>query len=148
MLIWHINDAEDEMDYDSWSCEAQTHRRNGVWNRPNRCDELNCPGLISTYISQVVANCSTTLSNIGLLHMMKNEDEKALAVYEKAVIILEEIYGCEHPRLGTVYHNLGDLCLRLRNNEHAKEYFEKALRIRLISNDIDANDWILVLIII
>ncbi|CAF3260697.1 unnamed protein product, partial [Rotaria sp. Silwood2] len=83
---------------------------------------------------------ATTLSNIGLLHMMKDEDEKALEAYEKVVVMVSEIFGCEHPRLGVVFNNLGDLYLRIGQHEQAKEYLNKALQIRLNSKDIDADD--------
>lgn len=48
----------DETDCDLWPCEARVHRCNGVWNRLNGCDELNCHGSVSTYLAQMVGNCS------------------------------------------------------------------------------------------
>ena len=52
------NVSEDEMDCDAWPCQARAHRCDGVWNRPNGCDEIDCPDLLTTYLSRVVANCS------------------------------------------------------------------------------------------
>ncbi|CAF3397059.1 unnamed protein product [Rotaria sp. Silwood2] len=72
--------------------------------------------------------------------MMKDEDEKALEAYEKVVVMVSEIFGCEHPRLGVVFNNLGDLYLRIQQYEQAKDYLNKALKIRLKSKDIDADD--------
>lgn len=50
--------TDDEIDCNAWPCQTRAHRCDGVWNRPNGCDELNCPGLVPTYLAQTVANCS------------------------------------------------------------------------------------------
>ena len=48
----------DETDCDLWPCRTRFHRCDGVWNRENGCDELDCPGSLSSYLSQMVGNCS------------------------------------------------------------------------------------------
>ncbi|CAF3178965.1 unnamed protein product, partial [Rotaria sp. Silwood2] len=32
----------DETNCDEWPCHARATRCDGVWNRPNGCDELGC----------------------------------------------------------------------------------------------------------
>ncbi|UJR12458.1 hypothetical protein I4U23_016634 [Adineta vaga] len=58
MLVLGKISTDDETDCDAWPCKTRAHRCNGIWNRQNGCDELNCTGLIPNYISQVIANCS------------------------------------------------------------------------------------------
>ncbi|CAF1167317.1 unnamed protein product [Rotaria sordida] len=72
--------------------------------------------------------------------MMKDEDEKALDTYQKVLVMINEIFGNDHLRLGVVFHNLGNLFLRTAQYEQAKEYLNKALKIRLNSPDVDADD--------
>ncbi|CAF1085092.1 unnamed protein product [Adineta steineri] len=54
----NINDT-DETDCEDWPCLSRATRCDGTWNRPNGCDELDCPlSLPSAYIAQRVGNCS------------------------------------------------------------------------------------------
>lgn len=48
----------DETNCDQWPCDAQGTRCDNIWNRPNGCDELNCPQTIPYFITRHVANCS------------------------------------------------------------------------------------------
>ncbi|UJR19774.1 hypothetical protein I4U23_022908 [Adineta vaga] len=83
----HKNNVEneietDETNCDDWPCNARAIRCNGVWNRPNGCDELHCPQTISNYIAQQVGNCSANehycfqynRSEVGCLPLEKAGD--------------------------------------------------------------------------
>lgn len=53
----HTNDT-DETDCEEWPCLSRATRCDGAWNRPNGCDELDCPlSLPSAYIAQKVGKC-------------------------------------------------------------------------------------------
>ncbi|CAF1190284.1 unnamed protein product [Adineta ricciae] len=75
----------DETNCDEWPCNARAIRCNGVWNRPNGCDELHCPRMISNYIAQHVGNCSENehycfqynSSEVGCLPLVKAGDGTA-----------------------------------------------------------------------
>ena len=56
--LFEDNMENDETNCDQWPCNARATRCNKVWNRPNGCDELNCPQTIPYFISHNVANCS------------------------------------------------------------------------------------------
>lgn len=48
----------DETNCNQWPCKARGIRCNGIWNRPNGCDELDCSETIPGFITHRVANCS------------------------------------------------------------------------------------------
>ena len=56
-----LNGETDETNCEEWPCKSATTHCDGVWNRPNGCDELDCPlTLPSAYIAQKLANCSSS----------------------------------------------------------------------------------------
>ena len=49
----------DETNCEEWPCLSQATRCDGAWNRPNGCDEVDCPlTLPSSFIARKIANCS------------------------------------------------------------------------------------------
>ncbi|CAF3354206.1 unnamed protein product [Rotaria sp. Silwood2] len=42
----------DESDCELWPCHARMTRCDGIWNRPNGCDELDCPDKVPTYLAR------------------------------------------------------------------------------------------------
>ncbi|CAF4082115.1 unnamed protein product [Rotaria sordida] len=54
-----INVETDETNCDDWPCNSHGSYCDGIWNRPNGCDELDCPNTIPSFIARHVANCSS-----------------------------------------------------------------------------------------
>jgi hypothetical protein len=54
----------DETDCEMWPCTAPYSRCNGLWNRPNGCDELNCPSPQKTSCADNEHSCAFFNSTI------------------------------------------------------------------------------------
>jgi len=71
-----------------------------------------------------------TLNNIGSVHYLKRDFEKALSSYDEALQIMKANLGEKHPDVATVMSNIGDVHLAQGNRETTIKYYRLALAIR------------------
>ncbi|MCZ6802071.1 MAG: tetratricopeptide repeat protein [Nitrospirae bacterium] len=78
-------------------------------------------------------------SNLGLLRSHQQEYTRAKKLYQGALMIAEEVFGDQpSPITATLYSNLGEIDLALKNFPNAKDRFSKALQI---FQNLDALDY-------
>ncbi|CAF4381752.1 unnamed protein product, partial [Rotaria sordida] len=70
-----------------------------------------------------------TYSNIGDVHRLMGNYEKALAFHQKALNIQENVQ-CDPTDCATTYINLGETYREMKDYSTALTYFEKGLEIR------------------
>ena len=70
---------------------------------------------------------ATGYSNLGLVYQNLGQHSEAKEYHEKALKIMEKIYGEEHADVGASYTNLGNVYKDLGRYSEAKEYHKKAL---------------------
>ena len=71
-----------------------------------------------------------TLNNIGSVHYLKRDLERALPAYDEALEIMKANLGEDHPDVATVMSNIGDVYLAQTNKEISLKYYRLALAIR------------------
>jgi len=71
-----------------------------------------------------------TLNNIGSVHYLKRDFERALAAYDEALEIMKANLGDKHPDVATVMSNVGDVYLAQDNKEISIKNYRMALAIR------------------
>lgn len=71
-----------------------------------------------------------TLNNIGSVHYLKRDADRALSAYEEALEIMKANLGDKHPDVATVMSNIGDVYLLKDNKETSIKYYRLALVIR------------------
>ena len=71
-----------------------------------------------------------TLNNIGSVHYLKRDFEKALDAYHEALDIMKANLGDKHPDVATVMSNIGDVYLAQADKETSIKYYRLALAIR------------------
>ena len=71
-----------------------------------------------------------TLNNIGSVHYLKRELDKALSAYLEALEIMKANLGDTHPDVATVMSNIGDVYLAQGDKETSIKYYRLALAIR------------------
>jgi tetratricopeptide (TPR) repeat protein len=71
-----------------------------------------------------------TLNNIGSVHYLKRDFERALAAYDEALEIMKATLGDKHPDVATVMSNIGDVYLAQDNKAISTKYYRLALVIR------------------
>jgi tetratricopeptide (TPR) repeat protein len=71
-----------------------------------------------------------TLNNIGSVHYLKRDFERALTAYDEALEIMKANLGDKHPDVATVMSNVGDVYLAQDNKEVSIKYYRMALAIR------------------
>ncbi len=69
-------------------------------------------------------------NNLGLAYRHKEDYDKAVEYYNKALKIYLKILGPEHPYVATVYGNLAEVYEKKGNKKKAEEYRKKAEEIR------------------
>ena len=71
-----------------------------------------------------------TLNNIGSVHYLKRDFDRALPAYEEAFEIMKANLGSDHPDVATVMSNIGDVYLAKGDHETSLQYYRLALTIR------------------
>ena len=71
-----------------------------------------------------------TLNNIGSVHYLKRDFDRALPAYTEALEIMKANLGERHPDVATVMSNLGDVYLAQDKQEVSVKYYRLALVIR------------------
>lgn len=71
-----------------------------------------------------------TLNNIGSVHYLKRDFEKALSSYNEALEIMKANLGDKHPDVATVMSNIGDVYLAQGDKTISVKYYRLALAIR------------------
>lgn len=71
-----------------------------------------------------------TLNNIGSVHYLKRDFEKALSAYHEALDIMKANLGDKHPDVATVMSNIGDVYLAQADKKTSVKYYRLALNIR------------------
>jgi len=71
-----------------------------------------------------------TLNNIGSVHYLKRDFEKALSAYNEALEIMKANLGDKHPDVATVMSNIGDVYLAQGDKTTSVKYYRLALAIR------------------
>jgi tetratricopeptide (TPR) repeat protein len=71
-----------------------------------------------------------TLQNLAIVAAQQQRFEEAREHLEHALPIFEEMFGPEHPTVGTILANLGNVCGEVGKPEEAQQYFERALHIQ------------------
>lgn len=71
-----------------------------------------------------------TLNNIGSVHYLKREFDRALSAYDEGLEIMKANLGEKHPDVATVMSNIGDVYLAQDNKETSIKYYRLALVIR------------------
>ena len=71
-----------------------------------------------------------TLNNIGSVHYLKRDFERALSAYDEALEIMKANLGEKHPDVATVMSNIGDVYLGQNDKEASVKYYRLALVIR------------------
>jgi len=71
-----------------------------------------------------------TLNNIGSVHYLKRDFDRALPAYDEALEIMKANLGDNHPDVATVMSNIGDVYLAQGNKESSLKYYRMALAIR------------------
>jgi len=77
------------------------------------------------------------LKEVGLYWRERESFAEARRVFERAFIIYKDFYGNDHPKVASIYDNLGLVLSHLGDLEGAKNNFERALAIynRVYGND-------------
>jgi len=72
---------------------------------------------------------SLILNQTGVYLLGRAEFAKAKAHYERALTLVEKVYGQDHPIVGTIVNNLGLVLHDKGDLQGAKEHLERALKI-------------------
>ncbi len=72
---------------------------------------------------------ATAVTARGTLHFFRGELPEALVDYRQAMAIYEELYGANHPMLGTVLNNIGAAEMTMFDNTAAESTFTRARQI-------------------
>ena len=81
-----------------------------------------------------------TYSSITLIYYSQNNFNDALDNYNMALEIFEQIYGSEHPDLGTIFRNIGYVHSKKLDDTTAESHYEMAFDIHqkyLLSSGVD-----------
>ncbi|MBL9101695.1 MAG: tetratricopeptide repeat protein [Myxococcales bacterium] len=70
-----------------------------------------------------------SLNNLGVVHDMQGQSERALEYYQRAVALQERVLGERHPSLASPLYNIGVIHYNLRAYEPASAAFQRALQI-------------------
>mmetsp|Transcript_50844 Transcript_50844/g.58763 ORF Transcript_50844/g.58763 Transcript_50844/m.58763 type:complete len:633 (-) Transcript_50844:145-2043(-) len=71
-----------------------------------------------------------TLNNIGSVHYLKRDFNRALPAYEEAIEIMKANLGSDHPDVATVMSNIGDVYLARGDLKTSLQNYRLALAIR------------------
>ncbi len=72
---------------------------------------------------------ASALSHLARVQLARGRGEEALAALERALAIRRRALGPDHPGVASLYHQLGDAYLALRDPGRAREAYGKALAI-------------------
>jgi len=67
--------------------------------------------------------------NLGLIEKELGHKDKALALFNQALLVFKKVYGMNHPHIVTTFLYVGDVWFETGNSLIAKEYFKNALKI-------------------
>ena len=67
---------------------------------------------------------------LGSLYEKKGDLNDAFTIYNKGVTLLKELYGPDYYKIAYIYDNIGLMYSSFKEFEHAKEYLEKAFKIK------------------
>ena len=70
-------------------------------------------------------------------HLFRNEYDKAIECYHKALAVTENVLGKDHPSTYIEYSHLGDVYMNMGNYEKALEHYQKALAHKMKDPDKD-----------
>jgi tetratricopeptide (TPR) repeat protein/predicted Ser/Thr protein kinase len=70
------------------------------------------------------------LTTLGIISELEAEFDEARALHERALALLEQALGPEHPDLAPIFNNLGNVGYATHDFEASKLQFERALALR------------------
>jgi serine/threonine protein kinase/Flp pilus assembly protein TadD len=70
------------------------------------------------------------MNSLGAIHFSKGDFDAALAVYEKAHALWEEVHGSDHPTVIRAINNMGSIHFSKGQMAEARKLFEQVLAVR------------------
>src|SRR5262249_19834549 len=70
------------------------------------------------------------INNLAVVYQSQSEYGKAEGLHKRALEIIEQTLGKNHPESATTFNNLAELCRRQGRNDEAERLYKRALSIQ------------------
>jgi tetratricopeptide (TPR) repeat protein len=115
-FLWKVektNQRTDQKKNDSFSREFQQHEREKR-TKQNNVNQMDLAVLDPKVSHPSVANC---LNNLGELYRAQGKYADAELLFQRALNILDEVLGSEHPTTQTVRRNYENLLKKMESEK-------------------------------